>query len=98
MLALRTATAVPAKKGFRTMTKSIIKQWCVFLVALLVSAMSVGVGIAQQGGGTISGSVTDSQGAAISGAAVEVKSVATNAVFSAVTNTSGFYTAPSLAV
>ena len=80
------------------MTKSINKQWFVLLAALLVSAMSVGVGIAQQGGGTISGSVTDSQGAAISGAAVEVKSVATNAVFSAVTNTSGFYTAPSLAV
>ena len=54
--------------------------------------------LAQQGGGTISGSVTNSQGAAISGSAVEVKSVATNAVFSAVTNTSGFYTAPSLAV
>ena len=80
------------------MTKSINKRWCVLLNALLVSAISVGVGIAQQGGGTISGSVNDSQGAAISGAAVEVKSVATNAVFSAVTNTSGFYTAPSLAV
>ena len=80
------------------MTKSINKQWFVLLAAPSVSAMSVGVGIAQQGGGTISGSVTNSQGAAISGSAVEVKSVATNAVFSAVTNTSGFYTAPSLAV
>ena len=60
--------------------------------------LTVGVGIAQQGGGTISGSVTDAQGAAVAGVTVEVKNVGTNATFSAVTNTSGFYTAPSLAV
>jgi len=64
----------------------------------LTMVLTIGVGIAQQGGGTISGSVTDSQGAAISGASVEVKNVGTNSTFSAVTNTSGFYTAPGMAV
>ncbi len=76
------------------------RPWC-GLLALVMSGtvvFTVGVGIAQQGGGTISGSVTDSQGAAISGASVEAKNVGTNSTFSAVTNASGFYTAPGLAV
>ena len=83
------------------MTKSTDRRWCVLLLALLMSVtmvLTVGVGIAQQSGGTISGSVTDAQGAAVTGVTVEVKNVGTNATFSAVTNTSGFYTAPSLAV
>jgi hypothetical protein len=52
----------------------------------------------QQGTGTISGTVTDPAGAAISNAQVRVVQVDTAAVFQTTTNESGFYTAPGLAV
>ena len=66
------------------------------LVALLTLA-TTGV-FAQQGTGTISGSVLDPQGASIPGAEIQVRNVATNATFQTSTNESGFYTAPGLAV
>ncbi len=53
---------------------------------------------AQQDGGTISGSITDPQGALIAGARVDVIQVDTGAKFRATTNESGNYTAPGLAV
>jgi hypothetical protein len=53
---------------------------------------------AQQGRGTISGTVTDPQGAAVAGAHVEIRNIGTNSVFRATTNESGFYTAPGVAV
>ena len=54
--------------------------------------------LAQQGRGTISGIVTDAQGAAVPGATVEVRNSGTNAAFRTATNEAGFYTAPGLAV
>lgn len=54
--------------------------------------------LAQQGSGTISGTISDPQDAVISGAAVEVRNVATNARFRTFTNEAGFYTAPGLPV
>ena len=54
--------------------------------------------LAQQGRGTISGTVTDTQGGAIPGVSVEIKNVGTNATFRANTNEAGFYTAPGIAV
>ncbi|MBI1354220.1 MAG: hypothetical protein GC160_07730 [Acidobacteria bacterium] len=66
------------------------------LVALLL--LTTAGMFAQQGGGTISGTVLDPQGAAIPGAEIEVKNVDTNATFETSTNESGFYTAPGLPV
>jgi hypothetical protein len=66
------------------------------LVAL--SAVSALMMFGQQSAGTISGSVTDQQGAVVPGARVEVRNTATNAVFTASTNESGDYVAPALPV
>ena len=54
--------------------------------------------LAQLGRGTISGTILDSQGGAISGAAVVITNVDTNATFRTTSNDQGFYTAPGLAI
>ena len=66
------------------------------LVAL--GALSALIALGQQSSGTISGSVSDQQGAMVPGARVEVRNTATNAVFTAATNESGDYVAPALPV
>src|SRR5688572_20478101 len=53
---------------------------------------------AQQGRGTISGTVTDSSGGAVPGATVTITNTRTNAVFTTLTSEVGSYTAPGLAV
>ena len=53
---------------------------------------------AQQGTGTISGTVTDAQDAVVTGADVEVANLDTGAVFHAKANDQGFYIAPGMAV
>lgn len=52
----------------------------------------------QQGRGTISGTVTDAQGAAVPAVSIEIRNVGTNSIFRTATNETGFYTAPGLAV
>src|SRR5258705_4028928 len=64
------------------------------LTALLLSSVMWGQG----GRATILGTVTDAGDAVVRGAAVKVTHLATNTVYSAVTNDTGFYTAPDLAV
>lgn len=64
-------------------------------LVLLSAAVSL---FAQQGSGTITGTVTDQQGASIVGAKVQITHVDTGSVFRAATNESGNYTAPGLAV
>src|SRR5262245_41328546 len=54
--------------------------------------------VAQQGRGTISGTVSDPSGAAVPEASVTITNVRTNAVFTTQTNEEGLYTAPGLAV
>jgi len=66
------------------------------LAALALTCFSIA--LAQQGGGTISGTVSDQQGAVIPGARIELRNVGTNAVFSTTTNETGAYVAPGLAV
>lgn len=66
-------------------------------LVLLVTLAVLGLQ-AQQGKGTISGTVTDPQGAVVAGAQVEIRNVGTNAVFRTASNESGFFTAPGLAV
>ncbi len=53
---------------------------------------------AQQGSGTITGTITDQQGASIVGAKIQITHVDTTSVFRTVTNDSGNYTAPGLSV
>jgi hypothetical protein len=54
--------------------------------------------VAQQGTGTITGTVTDQQDAVVAGAAVQVRNTGTNSVFRAQSNESGVFVAPSLPV
>ena len=63
-------------------------------LALFVATLS----FAQQSTGTISGTVSDQQGAVIPGAQVEVRNVGTNAVFATSSNENGLYVAPGMAV
>ncbi len=65
------------------------------LAVLMLLALPLG---AQQSTGTILGTLTDPQGAAIVGAQVQVTQVDTGAVFRTASNESGNYTAPGLAV
>lgn len=61
------------------------------LVALIGSTAS-----AQVSGGTISGTITDSSGAAIPNATVEIRNAATDVLRSLSTNDAGFYSVPNL--
>jgi hypothetical protein len=54
--------------------------------------------LAQQGRGTISGTVTDPQQALVQGVSIEIKNIRTNAVFRTTSNEQGFFTAPNLPV
>ena len=65
---------------------------------MVTALLALTVLSAQQGRGTISGVVTDAQSAAVPSVSVEIRNIGTNAVFRAVTNESGFYTAPGIAV
>ena len=53
---------------------------------------------AQQGRGSIQGTVTDASGAVIAGATVSIVNVETNTAFTTETSNDGYYTAPTLAV
>lgn len=68
---------------------------CSLAVIVLLAASPL---TAQQGRGSISGTVTDSTGALVPGVAVTITNVGTQAAFSARTNEAGLYAAPSLAV
>ena len=66
---------------------------------LVVSALLASLPLlAQQGGGTISGVVTDAQNSSIPAAEVRIRNTGTNATFRTKANEQGFFTAPSLAV
>jgi hypothetical protein len=65
------------------------------LALVLVLAANVA---AQQGRGSIQGTVTDASGAVVSGANVTVVNVDTNSTFATVTSGEGLYSAPTLAV
>ena len=66
-----------------------------YLALFALAAISL---FGQQGRGSISGIVTDSQGAVIQGAKVVVRNTGTNALFTATSNDRGFYSAPSLPI
>jgi len=66
------------------------------LSALLICLLSALAASAQDTRGRISGTVTDAQSAAISGAAVTVTNTGTNTVTRLATNSAGYYEAPLL--
>lgn len=82
--------------GFRTHE---LQSWNVYLLAatcVLGMAMCWSNALAQSGAGSIQGTVTDSTGAVIPGAAIQVINEATHAVSSSKSNGVGFYQVPNL--
>lgn len=67
----------------------------IFLALLLAAGLPLA---AQQGRGSISGTVTDTLGAAVPAVDVRITNTNTNATFTAVTNESGYFTAPALQI
>lgn len=65
-----------------------------FLVLMFSAVTSFG----QQATGTITGTITDQQDAVVPGATIEIRNVATNAVFETKSNDAGFYNAQNLGV
>ena len=65
---------------------------------LLFAALTAFSAFSQQGRGTLSGTVQDAQGSAVPGAQVTIRNTGTNFQFRAMTNETGFYTAPTLPV
>ena len=69
------------------------------LIALSLALFALSsAAYAQQGRGTIAGSITDPSGAAVPGVIVKVTNLATNVVTSLTTNNEGLFVAPSIAV
>ena len=73
-----------------------IRSALAMALAIVVSAALCSVSAAQVAGGTITGSVTDSSGAAIPNAQVSVKNSATDVTLNFATDSAGFYTAPNV--
>jgi Carboxypeptidase regulatory-like domain/TonB dependent receptor/TonB-dependent Receptor Plug Domain len=72
-----------------------------FLGRTLAAVLTLGLlasisAFAQVVGGSLSGTVTDASGAALSGATVSIKNVATGVVTTVTTNTQGIFSAPNL--
>ena len=67
------------------------------ILAILVCSLLIPVAaFSQAGNGTITGTITDSTGATVAGAAVEVKNAETGVIVPAVSTATGAYTAPNL--
>src|SRR5216684_8492217 len=71
--------------------------WTRFLLALVVLALSVGA-FAQGGSGQLTGLVTDSTGAVVSGVEVKLTNSATGEVRATVTTPAGIYGFPALPI
>ena len=72
-----------------------IRKFSALPLTLLILALT-GVTYAQVSGGTISGTVSDPSGAAVAGASVEIRNVATDVARTLTTNEAGFYNVPNL--
>ena len=73
-------------------------RWGTFLLAIVAFAMFVTLSNAQVTTGTISGTVSDSSGAVLPGAKIEILNEGTGAVRTVNTGADGHYSAPSLGV
>jgi hypothetical protein len=65
-------------------------------VVLTLGLLASSSAFAQVVGGSLSGTITDASGAALSGATVSIKNVATGVITTATTNSQGIFTAPNL--
>ncbi|MFN0120983.1 MAG: carboxypeptidase regulatory-like domain-containing protein [Blastocatellia bacterium] len=74
------------------------RRYAVYLTAALVWLGLTGVAVAQATGGRVSGTVTDSAGAAIPGAAVSITSKANGNSLNTATTAAGVYNFPNLPV
>jgi hypothetical protein len=72
-------------------------NWTRFLLAIVVLALSVGA-FAQGGAGTLTGQVSDTTGAVVSGVDVKLTNTATGEVRTAVTTSAGTYNFPALPI
>jgi len=80
-------------------TRVAVRTLLCLLLLLLLLLLAVPFTLqAQQYSGTLTGTVTDSSGAAVSGATVTVTNNGTNAAYTAKTSASGNYTVAQLAV
>ncbi|HKQ52852.1 MAG TPA: carboxypeptidase-like regulatory domain-containing protein, partial [Pyrinomonadaceae bacterium] len=77
------------------MIRQMMRLAGVLVLFTIAGAMSLSFGQGAQG--TLSGTVTDQQGAVVAGATIEVTNVANGEKRSAVTTDDGFYTVPNLA-
>jgi len=68
----------------------------VYLLILLIRLTIATPASAQVSGASVSGTITDPQGAAISNAAVSIKNLATGVAVDVTSNAAGFFTAPNL--
>src|SRR5512135_412171 len=73
-------------------------RWGTFLLAIVAFALFVTLSNAQVTTGTISGTVSDSSGAVLPGAKIEILNEGTGAVRTVNTGADGHYSAPSLGV
>src|SRR5260370_27353405 len=67
-------------------------------IALLSAALLAAAAYAQSGAGSLSGTITDPNGSAVSGAAVEAKETATGRLYKTRTTDAGVYVLPTLPV
>ena len=78
--------------------KSAVRLFAAAFALLVLMAFVPRGAYAQVTNGTISGTVTDSTGARVPGAAIEVRNVATGIVSRTATNQDGYYTIPNLVI
>lgn len=80
------------------MTQSSSGKSVTWFLSLVVAMLLATAAYAQQGRGTIFGTVTDSTGAVVPGATITITNTATNVVTTTVTNDSGYFSMPNLQV
>jgi len=81
----------------RPFGKPLCRRFCV-LIALAIALFSTPGAWSQSTDGTITGTITDSQGAVVSNAQIVVRQIATGLTFDARSNGDGVFVVPSLAV
>lgn len=86
-------------KNFGGLLTHMLHRWNVLILAIAFAfgmAMWSSSALAQSGAGAIQGTVTDSTGAIIPGAAIRVVNAATNVITRTTSNSVGFYQVPNL--
>lgn len=82
----------------RQMTQSSSGKPVTWFWSLVVALLLATAAYAQQGRGTIFGTVTDATGAVVPGATITITNTATNVVTTTITNDSGYFSMPNLQV